>query len=225
MFVCLFVCLLRVGSKAKAVHVSLIVFLNPALVLISGQKFGTMHRDGKTTAYIHIYIPGQSKGCQVDGKKVPLSNALGFKHHPLKGANIHNQQKKKSTLHLFFWDSLMKKCHHKRRVLSPHLWLVPFVWNQLEPASSGKKSKFGATKIWNHFGSNKMKGNGQYMGVSKNMGTPKSSILIGVSIINHSSWGTPIFGNIHMYCTNRDYSFCMIKMNQAFTRNILIHFV
>ena len=31
------------------------------------------------------------------------------------------------------------------------------------------------------------------MGVSKNRDTPKSSILIGFSIINH--WGTPIFGN------------------------------
>ena len=38
------------------------------------------------------------------------------------------------------------------------------------------------------------------MGVSKNSGTPKSSILIGFSIINHPFWGpTPIFGNIHVY--------------------------
>ena len=36
------------------------------------------------------------------------------------------------------------------------------------------------------------------MDVSKNSGTPKSSILIGFSIINHPFWGTPIFGNIHM---------------------------
>ena len=39
------------------------------------------------------------------------------------------------------------------------------------------------------------------MGVSKNSGTPKSSILIGFSIIkaiNHPFWGVfPIFGNIH----------------------------
>ena len=33
------------------------------------------------------------------------------------------------------------------------------------------------------------------MGVSKNRGTPKSSILIGFSIINHPFWGNPIFGN------------------------------
>ena len=37
------------------------------------------------------------------------------------------------------------------------------------------------------------------MGVSKNRGTPKSSILIGFSIINHPFWGTPIFGNSHIY--------------------------
>ena len=36
------------------------------------------------------------------------------------------------------------------------------------------------------------------MGVSKNNGTPKSSISIGFSIINHPFWGTPIFGNIHI---------------------------
>ena len=33
----------------------------------------------------------------------------------------------------------------------------------------------------------------------KNRGTPKSSILIGFSIINHPFWGTPIFGNTHLF--------------------------
>ena len=37
-----------------------------------------------------------------------------------------------------------------------------------------------------------------YMDVSLNGGTPKSSIFIGCSIINHPFWGTPIFGNTHM---------------------------
>ncbi len=37
-----------------------------------------------------------------------------------------------------------------------------------------------------------------YMVVSKNNGTPKSSILIGFSIINHPFLGTPIFGNHHI---------------------------
>ena len=37
-----------------------------------------------------------------------------------------------------------------------------------------------------------------FMFVSKNRGTPKSSILIGFSIISHPFWGTPIFGNTHI---------------------------
>ena len=36
------------------------------------------------------------------------------------------------------------------------------------------------------------------MDVSENSGTPKSSILIGFSIINHPFWGTPILGNPHI---------------------------
>ena len=36
------------------------------------------------------------------------------------------------------------------------------------------------------------------MDVSENNGTPKSSILIGFSIINHPFWGTPILGNTHI---------------------------
>ncbi len=40
------------------------------------------------------------------------------------------------------------------------------------------------------------------MGVSKNRGTPKSSISIGFSIINHPFWGTIIFGNTHIISYN-----------------------
>ncbi len=38
----------------------------------------------------------------------------------------------------------------------------------------------------------------KHLDVSKNSGTPKSSILIRFSIINHPFWGTPIFGNTHL---------------------------
>ena len=37
-----------------------------------------------------------------------------------------------------------------------------------------------------------------YMRVSINGGTPKSSTLIGFSLINHPFWGTPIYGNPHI---------------------------
>ena len=36
------------------------------------------------------------------------------------------------------------------------------------------------------------------MDVSENRGTPKSSIFIGFSIINHPFWDTTIFGNTHI---------------------------
>ena len=36
------------------------------------------------------------------------------------------------------------------------------------------------------------------MGVSENGGTPKSSILIGFSLINHPFWDSPILGNPHI---------------------------
>ena len=40
--------------------------------------------------------------------------------------------------------------------------------------------------------------NHQLLDVSENSGTPKSSNLIGFSIINHPFWGTPMFGNTHV---------------------------
>ena len=43
-------------------------------------------------------------------------------------------------------------------------------------------------------------GPNHHVGVSKNRGgPPKSSILIGFSITNHPFWGTPIFGNAHVF--------------------------
>ena len=38
-----------------------------------------------------------------------------------------------------------------------------------------------------------------YMGISKNRSTPKSSLLLGFSTINHPFSGIPIFGNTHIY--------------------------
>ena len=56
------------------------------------------------------------------------------------------------------------------------------------------------------------------MGVSKNRGTPKSSILIGFSIINHPFWGTSIFGNTHMFIFKGALCFLF------FLRKFLLHF-
>ena len=57
-----------------------------------------------------------------------------------------------------------------------------------------------------------------YMDVSENSGTPKSSILIGFSIINHPFWGTPIFGNTYMWNhLNRGETPCCSTTRNAVT--------
>ena len=45
------------------------------------------------------------------------------------------------------------------------------------------------------------------MDVSENSGFPKSSILIGFSIIHHPFWGTTIFGNTHMNDCDCEFAF------------------
>ena len=57
-----------------------------------------------------------------------------------------------------------------------------------------------------------------YMGVSKNNGIPKSSILIWFSIINHPFWGTTIFGNIQI-----SYVIIHIKDQESMTRDAKKH--
>ena len=60
------------------------------------------------------------------------------------------------------------------------------------------KKKYCSKLPWKSNSGNKVETH--HLGVSKNSGTPKSSILIGFSIINHPFWGpTPIFGNIHFF--------------------------
>ena len=62
-----------------------------------------------------------------------------------------------------------------------------------------------------------------YMGVSENSGTPKLSILIGFSIINHPFWGTPIFGNTHIMFFSFFYlcfpsNICLLLFTQVIFR-------
>ena len=59
------------------------------------------------------------------------------------------------------------------------------------------------------------------MGVSVNGGTPRSSILIGFSIINHPFWGTTIFGNTHMYSGYQRRSFIW-ESNRTFQKSTSI---
>ena len=57
------------------------------------------------------------------------------------------------------------------------------------------------------------------MGVSENSGTPKSSNLIGFSIINHPCWGTTIFGNTHIALYDQNNSrFYLNEDKEAFQK-------
>ncbi len=53
------------------------------------------------------------------------------------------------------------------------------------------------------------------MVVSKNNGTPKSSILIVFSIINHPFWGIPNFGNTHIFPWEIPTSICCGKIDHC----------
>ena len=64
-----------------------------------------------------------------------------------------------------------------------------------------------------------------YMGVSKNGGTPKSSILIGFSIINHPFRGTPIFGNTHIYLSDSISQQKQISFTPSFLEKTRVGFV
>ena len=58
------------------------------------------------------------------------------------------------------------------------------------------------------------------MDVSENSGTPKSSILIGFSIINRPFWGTFIFGNTHMGPIVLNHSHVCMGCRVDFLRDI-----
>jgi len=73
-----------------------------------------------------------------------------------------------------------------RRLLHVHkIWRDLILSRKYEPQN----------KNWHR---NKTEAKTKHMDVSKNRDTPKSSILIGCSIINHPFWGTPIFGNTYI---------------------------
>ena len=60
-----------------------------------------------------------------------------------------------------------------------------------------------------------------HMSVSENSGTPKSSILIGFSLINHPFWGTPIFGNPHInWCRISEPSTVLFKISTWFNKGL-----
>ena len=62
------------------------------------------------------------------------------------------------------------------------------------------------------------------MGVSKNNGTPKSSILMGVSIINHPFWGVSPYFRKHPYPINQWSSFRPFGLSDSFWSEFFSNF-
>ena len=92
----------------------------------------------------------------------------------------------------------------------PRLLARPLAFgrNKATTSRSGE-SRWRRTGAWEReiFGAKR-----GYMDVSENGGTPKSSILIGFSILNHPFWGTPIFGNIHINLFPNPFSWiCLVN--------------
>ena len=124
--------------------------------------------------------------------------------HPLNGTQFHEDQPKRlqmDSLQILPWPS---KCYmglgiiiSEQNCLCNSRTIVenPFqVWRThlTFPVLVAKGSFVFKTTFFQH------------VGVSKNNGTPKSSILIGFSIINHPFWGTSIFGNTHVFSPRQD---------------------
>ena len=59
------------------------------------------------------------------------------------------------------------------------------------------------------------------MGVSENSGTPKSSILIGFSIINHPFWDISIFGNPHIGNCKMRVTYILFLFSRTFESMIV----
>ena len=106
--------------------------------------------------------------------------------------------------HHFFGNILMFSKHQTSRSIS-HLYMIRILQQNLDSCPLRgccrilvviKASDFrrhpSSTKIWI---TQIRVWHKIQMGVSKNNGTPKSSILIGFSIVNLPFWGTTIFGN------------------------------
>ncbi len=102
-------------------------------------------------------------------------------------------------------------------------WSLPSNSSSLRAAGPSRHSAREAWQSPATFGARTQKAQ-ENLGVDYN-GTPKSSILIGFSIINHPFWGpTPIFGNIHIMIHQSKRKSCW-KMSTTTPQPIFQYFI
>ena len=143
-------------------------------------------------------------------------DVLFFKKATMKTSNLY-----------FFWTMVMHiirfvliisedesdiitKLWPNQQVFYPHrslFWLYHLL--VVEPGRALKKARVFHLEN-SHLAGIESDGIWWNKGVSKNSGTPKSSILIGFYNINHPFWGTTIFGNTHTEYTLGSKTFTMM---------------
>ena len=102
--------------------------------------------------------------------------------------------------------------HHRIFPLNLHQQTTPTcIWTPLTNVwTFGRRWKFyKGWPLWKNIPKSPMIENWD-VGVSKNRCTPKSSIFMGFSIINHPFWDTPIFGNTHVLWWGRRRQSCSL---------------
>ncbi len=163
---------------------------------------GTPTKTGSTRDHFHPLTPfspgsrGPLKACvcawQVKTSRFQQQSEWKKQFDIFQKRNKSQIQKYKITrcctvVHLFFevtWPQDLTVTRKKTPKISP-----PLGWANSLRSSAWRVRLLGGSIILIH------------IGVSKNRGTPKSSILIGFSmfsIINHPFWSAPIFGNTHI---------------------------
>ena len=120
------------------------------------------------------------------GPTTPFITTRGPTWYPSKKEKYHHPNNHKMN-----FESCERKPQREPLI---HFWLV------VEPNPSEKICSSNWIISPGIRGENK-----KQVGVSKNNGTPKSSILIGFCIINHLFWGTTIFGNIQVWNHHPDF--------------------
>ena len=95
---------------------------------------------------------------------------------------------KAAVLQVFRWSI---NFHHLQKKTS-NLWLDPWPFFAAQETGRFPKNQEKAA-------SGRNPNESRNLDVSKNRGTPKSSILMGCSIINHPFWDTTIFGNTYFF--------------------------
>ena len=154
----------------------------------------------KITQEIGIFVAGNIEVCDFWALKNQMCQCLNSRYFHIIGDKLINPI---VGLYIPIIRISIKRCDDhpptKRDFWPWHKWIFKVSgfgkppWGETEPTPEPNSRVVRST-----VGSVFLGGSVPYLGVSKNRGTPKSSILIGFSIINHPFWGTPIVGNTHL---------------------------